>query len=88
MVENINQGKGAIGKFTNDERFAAKLENTITKVSSLADRMEAGEGTVGLLFRNPSVYNNTDQMLLETRNLLKAVRENPKKYLTIHFKIF
>jgi len=27
-------------------------------------------------------------MLLETRNLVKAIRENPKKYLTIHFKVF
>jgi len=25
---------------------------------------------------------------VETRNLVKAVRENPKKYLTIHFKMF
>jgi hypothetical protein len=27
-------------------------------------------------------------MLVETRNLIKAIRENPKKYLTIHFKVF
>jgi len=27
-------------------------------------------------------------MLVETRNLVKAIRENPKKYLTIHFKLF
>jgi len=26
--------------------------------------------------------------LVETRNLVKAIRENPKKYLTIHFKVF
>jgi phospholipid/cholesterol/gamma-HCH transport system substrate-binding protein len=88
LVEDVNQGKGALGKVAKDEKFAAKLDNTITRISTLADRMEAGEGTIGRLFRDPSVYNNTDQMLLETRNLLKAVRENPKKYLTIHFKIF
>jgi phospholipid/cholesterol/gamma-HCH transport system substrate-binding protein len=34
------------------------------------------------------LYNNTDQMLVETRGLVKAIRENPKKYLTIHFKLF
>ena len=37
---------------------------------------------------DPKVYNNVDQMLVETRNLVKAIRENPKKYLTIHFKVF
>jgi phospholipid/cholesterol/gamma-HCH transport system substrate-binding protein len=88
LVDNINQGKGALGKFASDERFATKLDNTMTKVSLLANRLESGEGTLGRLFRDPSVYNNTDQMLLETRSLVRAVRENPKKYLTIHFKIF
>jgi hypothetical protein len=26
--------------------------------------------------------------MVETRELVKAVRQNPKKYLTIHLKIF
>ena len=88
LVENINQGKGALGKLASDQQFAAKLDNTLTRVSSIADRIEKGEGTAGKLVRDPSLYNNADQMLLETRSLVKAVRENPKKYLTIHFKIF
>jgi sugar-specific transcriptional regulator TrmB len=27
-------------------------------------------------------------MLLESRELVKAIRQNPKRYLTIHMKIF
>jgi len=27
-------------------------------------------------------------MLVETRELIKAIRENPKKYLTFHVKVF
>jgi phospholipid/cholesterol/gamma-HCH transport system substrate-binding protein len=38
--------------------------------------------------KDPSLYNNTDQMLVETRGLVKAIRENPKRYLTIHLKLF
>jgi phospholipid/cholesterol/gamma-HCH transport system substrate-binding protein len=60
----------------------------MNKLSALTDRLEAGEGTAGKLFKDPSLYNNADQMLIETRELVKAVRENPKKYLTIHFKLF
>jgi hypothetical protein len=26
--------------------------------------------------------------MVETRTLIKAIRENPKKYLTIHFRVF
>ena len=68
--------------------LARKLQNTIEKLSLIADRLEAGQGSAGKLLKDPSVYNNTDQMLVETRNLVKAIRENPKKYLTIHFRVF
>jgi len=88
LVDDLNAGKGPAGKLLKDEEFAAKLKNTISKLSAIADRLDAGEGTAGRLLKDPSIYNNTDQMLIETRNLVKAIRENPKKYLTIHFKVF
>lgn len=88
LMDDVNAGRGAIGKFAKDEEFARKLDTTMSNFASLSSRMEAGEGSVGKLFRDPSLYNNADQMLVETRNLVKAIRENPKKYLTIHFKLF
>ena len=88
LMDDLNAGKGAAGKLLKDEEFARKLHNTIEKLSAIADRLEAGEGTAGKLLKDPSIYNNTDQMLVETRNLVKAIRENPKKYLTIHFRVF
>ncbi len=88
LMADINSGKGALGKFAQDPEFAKKLDNTMTKLSSIADKIDSDKGTAGLLLTDPKVYNNTDQMLVETRNLVKAIRENPKKYLTIHFKIF
>jgi phospholipid/cholesterol/gamma-HCH transport system substrate-binding protein len=88
LTDDVNAGKGAIGKLAKDQEFADKLQNTINKLSSLSDRLEAGQGTAGKLLQDPSLYNNADQMLLETRQLVKAVRENPKKYLTIRLRVF
>jgi phospholipid/cholesterol/gamma-HCH transport system substrate-binding protein len=88
FTEDVNAGKGALGKLAKDQEFADKLQNTMNKLSALTDRLEAGQGTAGKLFNDPSLYNNADQMLVETRQLVKAIRENPKKYLTIHFKVF
>lgn len=88
LMSDVNAGKGALGKFAHDEEFARKLDSTITNLQQLSQRMNDGQGTAGKLFTDPSVYNNTDQMLVETRNLVKAIREDPKKYLTIHFRIF
>ncbi len=88
VMEQVNAGKGAFGKFTRDEEFAKKLDNTVTKLSILSDRLEAGEGSAGKLFKDPSLYNNADQMLVESRELVKAIRQDPKKYLSIKLHIF
>jgi phospholipid/cholesterol/gamma-HCH transport system substrate-binding protein len=88
LTEDINAGKGSLGKLTKDEELAKKLDNTITKLSELTTELEAGQGTVGKLFKDDALYNNANQMLVETRELLKAVRENPKKYLSIKLHIF
>lgn len=88
LMDDINAGRGPAGMLLKDEAFAKKLRNTIDKLSAIADRLEAGEGSAGKLLKDPSVYNNTDQLLIETRKLITSMRENPKKYLTIHFRIF
>jgi phospholipid/cholesterol/gamma-HCH transport system substrate-binding protein len=88
LVDDLNAGKGAAGTLLKDEEFAHKLRNTLEKLSAITDKIDSGEGSVGKLLKDPSIYNNTDQMLVETRNLIKAMRENPKKYLTIHFRVF
>ncbi len=87
-MNDINSGKGALGKFAKDEQFAAKLDNTLTRLSNIMTGLDQGEGAAGKLLKDPALYTNADQMLVESRNLVKAVRENPKKYLTIHFKLF
>ncbi|HET7441967.1 MAG TPA: MlaD family protein [Terriglobales bacterium] len=88
LTDEINAGHGAIGKLARDQEFANKLQRTMDNVTALTNRLEAGEGTAGKLFKDPALYNNSDQLLVETRALIKAIRENPKKYLTIHVKIF
>jgi phospholipid/cholesterol/gamma-HCH transport system substrate-binding protein len=88
ITEDINAGKGTLGKLTKDEELAKKLDNTISKLSDLTTQLEAGQGTVGKLFKDESLFDNANQMLNETRDLVKAVRENPKKYLSIKLHIF
>ncbi|HZQ96988.1 MAG TPA: MlaD family protein [Candidatus Sulfotelmatobacter sp.] len=88
VTEDINAGKGTLGKLTKDEELARKLDTTITKLSELTTQLEAGQGTAGKLFKDDTLYNNSNQMLVETRELLKAIRENPKKYLSIKLHVF
>jgi phospholipid/cholesterol/gamma-HCH transport system substrate-binding protein len=88
LLKDINAGKGSIGVLAKDPKFADKLNDTVTKLDSILNRVDSGEGTIGALMRNKDLYNHTDEMIQNTNNLITAVRQNPKKYLTIHLKIF
>jgi phospholipid/cholesterol/gamma-HCH transport system substrate-binding protein len=88
LTEDINAGKGTIGKLSKDEELANKLDITVTKLSQLTTELEAGQGTFGKLFKDETLYNNANQTLTEMQGLIKAFRENPKKYLSIKMHLF
>ena len=88
VTDDINAGKGTLGKLSKDEELAKKLDTTITKLSELTTQLEAGQGSAGKLFKDEALYNNANDMLVEAKALIKGVRENPKKYLSIKMHIF
>jgi phospholipid/cholesterol/gamma-HCH transport system substrate-binding protein len=85
---DLNAGKGSAGRLLKDEELAKKLDTTMTKLAALTSELEAGQGTAGKLFKDEALYNNANQMLEESRNLVKAIRQDPKKYLSIKLHIF
>jgi phospholipid/cholesterol/gamma-HCH transport system substrate-binding protein len=88
LTDDINAGKGALGKLAKDQVFADKLQNTMNRMSDMMDRLNSGQGTMGKLLQDETLYNNTNKLLTDTQDLIKAIRQNPKKYLTIHLKVF
>jgi phospholipid/cholesterol/gamma-HCH transport system substrate-binding protein len=88
VTEDINAGKGTLGRLTKDQELADKINTTVTKLAALTSDLEAGRGTAGKLFKDDTLYNNANQMLVESQGLIKAIRENPKKYLSIKLHIF
>jgi len=88
VTEGINAGKGTLGRLTKDEELADKINTTVTKLAALTSDLEAGRGTAGKLFKDDTLYNNANQMLVESQRLIKAIRENPKKYLSIKLHVF
>jgi phospholipid/cholesterol/gamma-HCH transport system substrate-binding protein len=88
LTADINSGKGTLGKLAEDDELAKKMDVTITKLSELTSDLQAGQGSAGKFFKDDAFYNNANDMLTETKALIKAVRENPKKYLSIKLHIF
>jgi phospholipid/cholesterol/gamma-HCH transport system substrate-binding protein len=88
VSEDLNAGKGTAGKLLKDEELAKKIDITMTKLTALLSDLDAGKGTAGRLLKDETLFNNVNHTLEETQGLIKAIRENPKKYLSIKLHIF
>jgi phospholipid/cholesterol/gamma-HCH transport system substrate-binding protein len=88
LVAEINSGKGAMGKLAKDPAFAQKLDDTVTRLDNILTSVDEGKGSLGQLVQNRSLYDHADQTLDQTQQLVKGIREDPKKYLVIRLKLF
>lgn len=88
LMDAINRGEGGLGKFAKDPEFARKLDETVTNLAKITEELQGGQGTAGRLLKDPALYTHADQMLVESRGLVTAIRQDPKKYLSIKLHIF
>src|SRR5271170_2633144 len=88
VSEDLQAGKGTAGRLLKDEELGKKIDTTMTKLAALTSDLEAGKGSAGKLLKDDTLYNNVNHVLEETQGLIKAIRENPKKYLSIKLHIF
>jgi phospholipid/cholesterol/gamma-HCH transport system substrate-binding protein len=88
LLTEADEGKGGLGLIAKDPAFAKKLNDTVTQLDTLLDNVNAGKGTLGQLATNKDAYNHLDKLLVSSNDLVTAIRQDPKKYLVIHLKIF
>jgi len=88
IADNVDQGKGTLGKLLADDTIYNDMRNTIQRINGLVDTVQNGEGTTGKLIKDPTLYNSINQTTSEITKLLYDFRQNPKKFLTINFKLF
>ena len=88
ILADADAGKGGLGLMLKDPKFRQDLSNTLTQVNSLVSNINDGKGTLGRLATDDSVYTNANKLLMASTDLVTTIRSDPKKYLTIHLKIF
>jgi phospholipid/cholesterol/gamma-HCH transport system substrate-binding protein len=88
LLAEADAGKGALGMIAKDPAFAAKLNDTVTKLDALLTNVNDGKGTLGKLATDDAAYTNLNKLLSASTDLVTTIRSDPKKYLTIHLKIF
>jgi phospholipid/cholesterol/gamma-HCH transport system substrate-binding protein len=88
ILEQADAGQGGLGLMLKDPKFRQDLSNTLTQVNTLVSGVNEGRGTLGKLVKDDQAYTNMNKLLTTSTDLVTAIRTDPKKYLTIHMKIF
>ena len=58
-----------------------ELETASSSLNQILDKVNQGEGTMGKLINDPSVYDNLDSLTVELNKLVKSINEDPSRYL-------
>jgi phospholipid/cholesterol/gamma-HCH transport system substrate-binding protein len=94
ILDNARDGSGNLRDASADlKAFLATLHgqdstlvHTLLAADSALSRIQNGQGTIGLLSKDPAMYNETIETLQEMRRLLADIQMNPRKYFK--FSVF
>ena len=85
VIDNLSDVTDSLA----EANIATTINNAnkaIRDITLVIQKVNSGQGTVGELVNNDTLYNNLEQATLELDKLLEDIRVNPKRY--VHFSIF
>jgi phospholipid/cholesterol/gamma-HCH transport system substrate-binding protein len=94
ILDNARSGTGDLRQASADLKNVIATvkgqDTSIVRILLAADsaltRLQEGKGTLGLLSRDPALYNETIETMQELRRLIADIQANPRKYFK--FSVF
>ncbi|HEY7682632.1 MAG TPA: MlaD family protein [Gemmatimonadales bacterium] len=94
ILDNTRAGSGDLRQASADLRELlatvkgqqASLVRALLAADSVLSRIQNGQGTLGLLSKDPAAYNETIETMQELRRLIADIQMNPRKYFK--FSVF
>ena len=75
IVNDIERGRGTIGKFLVDEEFYNRLTATVAEMQKVASAVSSGQGTLGRLLYDEGLYGEIRASVNRLDNILASVEE-------------
>ena len=64
----------------------SKVDQTLKNVEQMSAQLNSKEGSLGLLMRDPELYNNLNATMMHADSLMIDLKSHPKRY--VHFSVF
>lgn len=85
IINNLNNLSDSLSKAQLKDAIA-NADKTLKELNVLVAQINSGQGTMGKLVKNDSLYNNLNKASDDLDKLMKDLRINPERY--IHFSVF
>ena len=82
IVNNFDKISDSIAK-ANVTQLINDAQQAIGDVQLIVDKVQKGDGTLGQLVTNDTLYTNLEKSLHSLDELLKDLKANPKKYINV-----
>lgn len=99
ITQDVKSITGSVADITDDvsmltgqlknlpvDSLMADLQATANNLRALSDEMTNPNGSLGLLMKDPALYNNINATITSLDSLFTDIKRNPKRYVTI--KVF
>lgn len=63
------------------DTLSGSLNKTNLTLNEVLTKINNGEGTLGKMVNDPSLYNNIDSLSVNLNALIKNINDNPGEYL-------
>ena len=70
------------------KQTVANANQAIANLQQITEQLQAGQGSLGKLLQDDSLYVNLNKSSADLDRLLIDLRENPERYLDLRFSIF
>ena len=64
----------------------SRIDSTLYNVQLLTNKLNSKDNSIGLLFNDPTLYNNLSTTTANAASLLEDLKSRPKRY--VHFSLF
>jgi len=85
IITNVSNLSDSLAKAQLKDAIA-NADKTLKELNVLIAQINSGQGTLGKLAKNDSLYNNLNKASADLDKLMKDLRINPERY--IHFSVF
>lgn len=88
LTDRLNRGEGTAGKLMTDPALFNQLKSLADRLDDLTRRLNDGEGTLGMALKDKRLYENINAAVTDVRDLVAAIKKDPKRYLNVRVSIF